>query len=133
MVGEPFDLFCEPVRVQTFDGLQDPAMQGAPALLEEAAVGDLVGEAVLEGVGEIREETGLVQELGGLEVREAAAQGLLGQVRDGLEEGEGDILPDHRRGLEEALLLGGQPVDPGRQDRLAVAGTWMSGRALARR
>ncbi len=88
-----------------------------------APIGDLVGEGVLEGVFEIREQAPLVEELGGLQTGEAAAERLLGQLGDGLKEGERHILADHRGGLEQTLLLGGEPVDPGGQNRLDRGGT----------
>ena len=97
-------------------------MQHAPALLEQAPVGDLVGERVLEGVLEIREQARLVEELRPLEVPEPLAQAVLGLLRDRLEERERDVLPDDGGGLEEALLLGWQPVDARGQDRLHGGG-----------
>jgi hypothetical protein len=65
-----------------------------------------VGEGVLEGIFKLGEEAGFVEELGGLQVAEAAAQLLLGQLKDGLSEGEGHLGADDRGGLEETLLLG---------------------------
>jgi hypothetical protein len=53
-------------------------------LLQETAVGHLMGEGVLEGVFALREEAGFVEELGGLQVAETAAQFLLGQLHNGL-------------------------------------------------
>ena len=55
-MGEPLDLLAEAIPVERLDRLDDPRVQRAPALLEQAAVGHLVGERVLEGVLEIREE-----------------------------------------------------------------------------
>ena len=54
-------------------------------------------QRVLEGVFQIREEADLVEELGGAKVFEPAPKLLLGEVRDGLQEGEGHILADHGR------------------------------------
>ena len=118
VVGEPLDVFREPVGMEPFERLHDPNVESPAPLLEEAPVGDLVGEAVFEGVLEIREEAGLVQELRGLQVRESPAESLLGLLGDGLQEGEGDLLTDDRRSLDQAFLLGREPVDPRRQDRL---------------
>jgi hypothetical protein len=56
MVSQALDLFCQPIRVEHLDGLHNPGMEFAAALLEQAPVSDLVGEGVLEGVLEIREE-----------------------------------------------------------------------------
>jgi hypothetical protein len=69
-------------------------------------VGHLVGEGVFEGVFELGEEAGLVEELGGLQVAEPTTQLLLGQLPDGLQEGEGHLSADDRGGLKESLLLG---------------------------
>jgi hypothetical protein len=48
-------------------------VQGTSPLLQETAVGHLVGEGMLEGVFQLGEETGFVEELGGLQVAETAA------------------------------------------------------------
>ena len=63
-----------------------------------------MGEGVLEGVLALRKEPCLVQELGGLEVGETALQRRLGQLGDGLQQGDGDVLADHRGGLQELPL-----------------------------
>jgi hypothetical protein len=46
------------------------------------------------------------------------AEAVLGHVRDGLQERERHVLPDDGGGLEEALVLGRQPVDARREDCL---------------
>ena len=79
---------------------------------------DLLGQRVLEGVLQIGRHAGLVQEFGSLERRETATQVVDRPVDDGLENGEGHIPPDHRGGLEEILLILGEPVDPGGENRL---------------
>ena len=73
---------------------------------------------MLEGVGALREEARLVEELGGLEVRQAAMQRRLGQLGNGLQQGKRHLGANDRGGLEELLLLRGQPVDARRQHRL---------------
>ena len=70
MVGEPFDLFGQSVWIQCLEGLDDAHVEAPPPLLQEAAVGYLVGEGVLEGVGEFGEEARFIEEFGGLQVRE---------------------------------------------------------------
>ena len=64
-----------------------------------------MGQRVLEGVFQLGEETGFVEELGGLQVTETAAQLLLGQLPDGLQKGEGYLGANHRGGLKESLLF----------------------------
>ena len=118
MVGQPFDLLGQPVAGERLEGLDDAGMERAPPLLQQAAVGHLVGEGVLEGVLELGEEARLVEELGRLEVREAAVQRRLGQLGNGLQQRQGHLRADDGGGLEQALLLRRQPVDARRQHRL---------------
>ena len=96
----------------------DPGVERPPTVLEQAPVGDLVGERVLERVLEIREEARLVEELGRLEMRRAPAKLVLGLVRDSLEERERHVLPDDGGGLEEALVVGRESIDARGEDRL---------------
>jgi hypothetical protein len=70
---------------------------------------------VLEGVFELREEAGLVEEFRGLQVGERAVQGRLADLPKGLQQQEGHVRADDGDGLQEALLLGWQPIDAGRQ------------------
>ena len=118
MVGQVVDLVRQAVAAERFQGLDNVCMQRPPSLLQETAVGHLVGERVLEGVGVLREEARLVQELGRLEVRQAAVQRLLGQFGNGLQQGHGHLQANDRRRLQQPLLLGRQAVDAGRQDGL---------------
>ena len=74
MVGQAFDLLGQPVAGERLEGLDDAGVQRPPPLLEQAAVGHLVGEGVLEGVLALGKEARLVEELGRLEVRQAAVQ-----------------------------------------------------------
>ena len=78
MVRQPFDLLGHPVPGERLEGLDDLGMEHPPPLLEEAVIGDLVGQGVLEGVLALGEEARFVQELGRLEVRQAAMEGRLG-------------------------------------------------------
>ena len=73
MVGQPFDRLAPGGRGRAFEGLHDLRVQGPPPLVQQTAVGHLLGEGVLEGVGRLGEEVGLIEELGGLEVPQAAA------------------------------------------------------------
>ena len=95
-----------------------PWRRAAP-VLEQAPVGHLVGEGVLERVLEIREEaasrTGTRRPGGG---RVAARSSSSGSSAIAWSSANGHVLPDHRRGLEERLVLGRQPVDAGGQHGL---------------
>ena len=81
---QPLDLFDQSVGIQPFDGLDDVVVEGAPPLLEEAAIGDLVGESMLEGVFQLGKEARFVEELGALQMRKARPECLLGRLGDGL-------------------------------------------------
>ena len=100
------------------DGLDDPRVEHPPALLQQAAVGDLVRERVLEGVLEIREEAGLVEELGGLEWSSPPRSASSGSSAIACEQRERHVLADDRGGLEQAFVLRGEPVDARGQHRL---------------
>ena len=60
MVGQSFRTFGQSVRIESFNGLHDPGVKGAPSLMEQAAIGNLTGEGVLEGVLKIRKKACLV-------------------------------------------------------------------------
>ena len=77
-----------------------------------------MGQGVLEGVVPLGEEARLVEELGRLQVRQAAMERLLGQLGNGLQQGQGHLGADDGGGLQQALVLRRQPVDACRQDRL---------------
>ena len=70
--------------IERFEGRDDAGMEHPPPLLEQAAVGHLVGQGMLKGIAHVGEEARLVEKLGGLEVREATVQRLLGQLGNGL-------------------------------------------------
>ena len=130
---EPLDLFGHAVCTDLFEHRHAPGVQRAAPFLEEAAIGHIVGEGVLEGVFKFREQARLVEKLGGPEVGHALPQLVIGLLRDGAEEGVGHILSDDRGHLEEALVLPRQPVDPGGQTASTVAGTWTSSSVPTRR
>ena len=81
VVGQPLDVLGQAIAMERLDGLHDPRVERPPALVEQAAVGHLVGERVLERVLEVGEEARLVEELGGLEMGEPSAQLLLALAR----------------------------------------------------
>ena len=122
MVGEPFNVLAQPVLIEAFDGADDPGIEVAAPVVEEAPVGHLMRERVLEGVLEVGEQARLVKKLGRLKVTQPATERLLVLVRDRLEEGKGEVLPDDRGSLEEPFLLEGQAVDARGQNRLYRAG-----------
>jgi hypothetical protein len=99
-------------------GLDDADMEYPPPLLEEAAVGHLLGEGVLEGVDELGKQTRLVQKLGILEIREPQSESPFGKSHHGLEQSQGYFCANDCCGLEEVLLLRQQAINARRQDGL---------------
>src|SRR3990172_666671 len=118
VVGQPFHMLDQAVGKESLNRLDDPRVEGPAPLLEQAPVGHLVGEGVLEGVLEVGKEARLVEELARLEMAETPAKLLLRKLGDHLEEGKRYILAHDRGSLEQPLVLGRQAIDPGRKDRL---------------
>jgi hypothetical protein len=71
MVGQAVHVLGQPLPGECLEGLHDPGVQAAPPLLEETAVGHLMGEGMLEGIGALGKQAGLIEELGSLEVVQA--------------------------------------------------------------
>src|SRR4030095_3335233 len=108
------------------DRVRDAAVEHAALLLEEASVGDLVGQRVLEGVLQIGEEAPLVQELTCLEPREALPQVVAGKVHDRFEESGGDVLAAHRRRVPDpAFPRGGAGGRAAGEGARARTGDWV--------
>ena len=118
MVGQPLHVFGQPVRIEALDRADDAGVQVLAPLLEQRAVGDFMGERVLEGVLGIWKKPRLVQKLRLLQMRESPLHRVLRQLGHGVEQPEGDVLADDRGRLEQLLVVRWEPVDPSRQDHL---------------
>ena len=118
MVRQAFDLLGHPVGRERLKGLDQARVQHPPPLQQEAVVGHLVRQGMLEGVVRLGEQAGLIQELRRLQVRQAAVQRRLGQLRNGLEQRQGHLGANDGSRLQEPLLLRRQPVDACRQHGL---------------
>src|SRR5262249_2339910 len=101
----PRSLLCHTVPSERLEHLDKTRMPPWPPLLEEATVGHLMREGVFESVVRLGEQAYCIQELRRLEVCQAAVQSLLGHVRNGAQQGEGHVRPDHGCSLEQAFLL----------------------------
>src|SRR5437899_954767 len=111
MMGKRLDLPVEAIPMEHLDRVDDPRVQLAATLLQQAAVRDLVRERVLERILEIRIEPGLVEKLGALQAVEPAPERLVGQFGDRLEQRERHVLADYGSDLQESFIFLGQPVD----------------------
>ena len=118
MIGEPFDVLCAPVRVETLDGFDDASVEEAAAVVEHSPIRDLVRQRVLERVFGLREELRLVDELRSLQVIESATDGFIRQLGDLLEDREGHVFAYDGGGLQETFVLRRETIDARRQHRL---------------
>ena len=78
---------------------------------------------MLEGVGMLGEEARLVEELGGLEVRQATMEHRLGQLGNGVQQGQGHLGANDRSGLERCFSSGGSRSMRAASTACTVAGT----------
>src|SRR5262249_56735357 len=94
VVGQPVDVLGEPVSIAPLDRADDASMQDLAPNVEQGAVGDLMGERMLEGVFGIGEETCLVEELGRLQVCEPPLHRIRCHLCHRVQQYEGHVLPD---------------------------------------
>ena len=106
MMREHLDDLAQPVGMQPLDRLHDGGVKGAPPILQQAAISHVVGERVLERVLEIGEQTRFVEELRRLQLGEGTLQIVAAHVGDCLQQHDRHVLAHHRRGLQQALVLG---------------------------
>ena len=93
-------------------------MEGAPPVLQQqTAIGHVVGERMLEGVLQVREQPCLIEELGLPQATKPLPQCRHGTVGDRGQDRERHILADYRGGLQQLLVLCREPIDPRCQDR----------------
>ncbi len=105
---------AEPAGVELLHRLADAGMKLAPLRREEALVGDLLGQGVLEDVLELGSPAELPDELFPFEVGEVGLEALgFGQA---MEDAVGEDPADHGGLLGDSPRLVGQPVEPGHQD-----------------
>src|SRR6266487_3864718 len=97
---ELFDQGGETISPEALDGLKDAGMQPASLPLQEAAIGHVMGERMLEGIGGLGIQARLVQEFCLLQVRKAPTECILGQLGYRLQEGERHLPANDRSALE---------------------------------
>jgi hypothetical protein len=68
VMGQLRIMLLQPVLVQVFDGLSHGPVQGLAALHQQTVIGDILDHGVLEGVGGLRHESLLVNNLQGLQL-----------------------------------------------------------------
>ena len=100
----------------------DEAVQLPAPLDEEGGVGHVLGERVLEHVGQLGEAAALVDQLERAELPEEVV-GPLPDLGQAVDQAPGELAPDHRGELERRLGASAQPVDAGRDHVLDRSGT----------
>jgi hypothetical protein len=102
VVGENLIMLGQPVRVELLDREADRPVQLPPALDQERVVGHVVGQRVLEHVGQLGKDALLIDQLDGLQLAEEFLRAAA-HVRDPLEQPAGKFPSDDRRELERLL------------------------------
>ena len=118
VTSEPLNVLAQPLGIEALEGFHDPGMEPALLLPQQRVIGYPTRQPVLEDVVGFLEEADVIKELGGPEASQGVAELGLRHLGDGLEQGDGHILSDDRRGLEQGLVTRREAVDPRRQDRL---------------
>jgi hypothetical protein len=113
VMGQLFEVFVQAIGVEPLDRADQGGVQRAPPIFQEASVCHVVCQRVLEGVLELRNDAGFVDELGALQALEATPEGVLRKVGERFEECEGDVLADHRSDLHQVSVFGRESVDAG--------------------
>ena len=117
-MSEQRGALVQAVGIQLFDRACNRRVGARPAISELREVGHLVCERMLEGVLDVGIQRLLEHELRLHERGQASSKLLTRQIRDARQDRLGDLLPDHRCGLQHLLLAFSEPVDPGRQHAL---------------
>src|SRR2546430_4220385 len=104
VVSEPLEMLGEAVGIERLDCLRESGMEQSSAIVEQAPVGDVVSQRVLERDLDIREEGELVEELCGLQASEPVAKRFLAEPGDRAKEIEGHVFADYGGQLEELLF-----------------------------
>src|SRR6266542_3671403 len=115
VVGEKRSTLAKSPRLDFLDRTRDPGMDAGSSLCELRAVGDFLGQGVLEGVLGLRIERLQVKELGTRQGMESGGQLSLAEVGHALENRLRELLADHRRRLQHPLLPLGEAVNPCRE------------------
>ena len=117
MVRQRLDDLVEAIRVARLESLGDAGMQGATAVVHQAVVGDAPGEPVPEGVGDVREQPRLVQELAPPQVGQRAMQLSAGSSETASRSASGTSSPTTAASCNAVFSARAQPIDPRRDDR----------------
>src|SRR6266849_2168842 len=118
VVREAFDVLGESARVEGLDAGENLRVQLTPLLAGQVRVRHLVSEGVLERVLRLGRGAGFMDELRALKMSEALPDDVVVVAGKRPEDLEGEILADHRRGLQKTSVGGRKPIDAGQEHLL---------------
>jgi hypothetical protein len=133
VVGENIDLLLQAVGVQSLDRLDEGGVQRAAPFLEQASVGDVVGQCVLERVLEIGKQASLVEELGRLELGECPLQIMSAMSAIASRSETGTSFPTTAAACNSRLSSGWSRSMRAARMAWTVAGIWSVSTGLASR
>src|SRR5262245_8550563 len=118
MVRETLRLLVQAIRVEHLHRAQDPRVKPALAIMQQAAVCDLVSQRMLERIFHFRNAARLVQKIRRLKVGEPFAKLLVRDVGDRFEKTDVDVSADDGRRLKQPLILEWKTIDAGSKNGL---------------
>jgi hypothetical protein len=115
VVGQSLRHVVEPLGVEVFERPAGGGVQRLTAVDQQAIVGHVLGERVLEDVGRLVGRQALVEELEPPELQQIRFQDPR-PIPDRGQKAQGELAPQHRGRLEHALGLLREPIDPRHED-----------------
>src|SRR5215467_1588333 len=122
MICGLFHVLAEPVSTESLQRFENLCMERASPSLEEATVGHLVSQRVLERVLELREQTSLIEKLRCLQPSKRLSNRFLRLLDNRFEQRERHIFADDGGRLKQSLVSRREVVDASGQDRLCRGG-----------
>jgi len=123
MVRQAFDLLGHPLPGEDFKHLDNARVQDPPPLQQEAVVGYLVRQGVLEGVLLLGEQAGLIQKLRRLEVCRPRCSVASGTSAMACNRGKGTSVPTTAAVCRSRFSSGGNRSMRAASTACTVAGT----------
>src|SRR5215470_11457939 len=109
---EPLDMLAKTVRKLFLDCVNYSSMKRAPAILQQAAIGDLMCERVFKCVLDLRKKTCLIQKLRCLKPNESTADFFLRRLGDGLEKHKRNVFANDSRRLQHTFFVRWKSINP---------------------
>ena len=109
---EPLDMLVKTVRKLFLDCVNYLSMKRTPAILQQAAIGDLMSERVLERVLDLGKESCLIQKLRCLKPNESTADFFLRLLGNGLKKHKRNVFANNGRRLQQTFFVRWKSVNP---------------------